>query len=294
MLSPFYRYEDADGDSVVNHPTASTWRAKATFGTAIGSYAETTVFDIDAGPDKDFDSDSDNVIYESFYLKTNGIDTLRYYVMKDADGDGAVVDAGSADSCLVDLRYESRSAFLSTTTSLSIRWVVFPHDTSRSYMIRACGFETSSQATVHTTIFGTRPDSCFYAGDTAQLTVVSVRPFDGCVQTDTAYMTVKLGPVPNDSTDDSLLAAHAHATACSGSERDVTFSFASATPIGRGQKPIAGTFMYAVAYGGGESAAVQGSFDQTGIAAIYTDSQGNSLQILWDRDGAVVSQSATK
>ncbi|MBD3392841.1 MAG: hypothetical protein GF418_12110, partial [Chitinivibrionales bacterium] len=132
----YYCYADSDGDGVINDPAAPTSRASSLTMTRAGDAAAYAYFEVDAGPDRDFDTESDNLVLAGWAFQTLGTDTVASYGMADADGDGILVDAGSADSCLIDvwLMQDSTGFAGGAKWWLSARFVVFPYDSTKDYI----------------------------------------------------------------------------------------------------------------------------------------------------------------
>jgi hypothetical protein len=286
------RYDDLDGDGELNNPSAPFSRASAYFEirTFPGPVLITRM-NIDAGEDLDFETDSGNITLSMNYVKILSGDTVEFYELTDADGDSIILITGSPDSCQVNFEYRSNQGTILAPSKAVVKagYVVFPKDSLKSYPVYIYSSEVSRLSTSVFRIYGHGPDSTFFPGDTAKGEIIRTESAGSCIAVDTLILTVKLGPAPNDSVDDSLCALYARSIKCNGTERDVIFSFVSDLPVANGSAPVAGSLSYYMKNDFDEWLNAEGTFDSEGITIDYSDSRDNAFEAIIDREGKVIS-----
>jgi hypothetical protein len=285
----YYRFEDYDGDGLMNDTEGVQNAVKATLTTAYAN-GDTgwLVIAIDAGPDKVFDIFINDKILHSYYLKKNKTDTLMLFDFRDGDGD-SVVYSGASDSCIIDMLSIQPGGWFSPVIRQAsfVRFAAFPRDTSkRSYPLRFWSNNTYwSGMTQYATIFGHRPDSCFYAHDTATALIITTGSFFDTIQYDTFRLTAHLGDVPSSLSDDSLISVYSHTLKQWSTERNVTFSFLTHSPVAIGQLPLEGSVGLHVKNIDSSWTDIQGTFSADSITGVFIDSKPSSWQIIWNRNG---------
>jgi hypothetical protein len=289
-----YRFLDHDGDGVLLDPFATVNQAVVTWESEYSriNVRIVSVLAVDAGGDHDFESGQDNKILFASMLNARGPDTLEFYEVTDGDGDGYAVDNARGDSSLVDMR--SIKGFdpsqpLVKKTLLGTRYVLFAADSGSNYPVRySMTEERFSGRVTRGWVVKTDSDSSFYPGDTVNLFITVKPPLADSVENDSAVMKVLLGALPNDSTDDALIGMYARVQKRYGVERDVQFRFDPAAPVGFGKEIDSGSLWLRIDYEKGEWLEINGTISAAVITAQYTDSNGTSLTIRWDRTGKLI------
>ncbi len=281
-----YAYEDANGDGIINNPAEERFVASVRQSVRFGEIEAVTRLVIDAGSDRDFDDESDNLILASEALVTSGgVDTASWYRITDADGDAIVVDP-LRDSNLVDID----ARVIDWTTLIQARswsrFVVFS-DSTLNYPVKYRANEKSliTPWQRRFLIRGMRPDSSFFAHDTVVAEMATIPALGDSTELDSLCMTVRLGGIPQDSVDDSLIGVDAYTRRRLGRDRTVAFSFVSQSPVAHGDEPSAGEMSYQVWYRDDTWAKIEGEFSEARISAAYNTSEGDSGTIAWDRQG---------
>jgi hypothetical protein len=280
-----YAFEDATGDGIINNPDESRFVASATYVVRFGELETRTDMVVDAGPDRDFDLEDDNRILAMATTTLFGGDTIGFYRGLDADGDSAVLDNG-LDSNRVDIEARSVNWATLTRSTLHARFVVFA-DSSLDYPVKYRSREESivSNWRSSAVIRGMRPDSSFFAHDTAIAELATIPVLGDSVDNDSVCMVVRLGAHPADTLDDSLISVYARTRRRLGAEKTIVFSFVSDAPIPAGQSPAAGTVTYEARYRDERWVRVEGTFNQERIEARFTTSEEADTSVVWDREG---------
>ena len=288
-----YRYTDYDGDSLLYSGTTANQQIQVMLQrTGPTGRVETSRFVMDAGPDGDFATESDNRILFAEALVTDGEDTVSAVGIHDGDGDGFVLDNSyGGDSCLVDLFTVTSAATALAPlrcTTVKAKMVVFPADSTKNYAI---GYEVENRfysRTVYWTVLNRNGDSAFYTGDTVDVFRITIAE-DDSLECDTMRLAAVMGENPRDSLDDSLLGIYLHVRYRRGSEREVSFDYTAQTPIPSGGTPQEGTVYYKSTLRDGAWIEVNGSIGDTGITAEVTLSGDKRYAVTWDSEGNVLT-----
>lgn len=293
VITDRYRYTDYDGDGLLYSSAASTQQILAELvREGPDDRVQLGRIVLDAGPDGDFDTESDNRAVFAEAVVTEADDTISLVTISDADGDGFATDNG-VDSGLVNLvtiASAENPVSLLRRTGVAARMVVFPTDSFKNYAIRYQVINTFVVRTVQWNILGKNGDSTFFPGDTVDV-IRSTVARDDSLDCDTMKIRALLGDNPRDSLDDAIIGIYLHLKYLRGDDREVIFEYSAETPIPSGGKPDDGTVYYKSAFRDDSWIEVEGILDGTVITAdvtvFRTDAQ--RYTVTWDYAGKVVS-----
>src|SRR5690606_8369039 len=286
-------FADADGDGVLTPAAGRDSRAELRTSIAEGGIVEKTVIVLGPGPDGDFGTEADNLIYSAAWTKTEGGDTLASAAYADADSDGVVIDNGKES--LVDLDFyrkgpgEDRPDALWTRARMRmlVRFQVEAKLVSRlrfEAALEGGGKEIGE-------ILGRGGEEDFDMADTvlARFTSVSA-PYaaadtGGPADTAVTEITMTLGEDFDSKKDDNVYAIDIRATRQSGEEKVAVFRFLSAEPIPSGRAPRAGDVYMDIGYADGTRLEAEGTLSPDGMDLIIRGRDGKRLRAAWDGQG---------
>ena len=292
-LVSIYRYFDLDGDSLLLSSSATVKQALAFYENRYpGGRTESTWLGIDAGEDGAFDTETDNKVISASYLNALGSDTIAFYSVKDADGDGFADDHQSgSDSGLIDVYAVWGAAPerpLVQRSSLNARFVVFSTDKDKNYTIRYRISEEYAGRTKEVWAQTIGGDSVFLPFDTIDIFQATLPAVYDSLGYDTVSMRVVLGNLPHDSTDDALLGISVHSTKRLGWERECVFTFDSYDPVFTGARPQNGDIYLKIVNENGTWLEALGTVSTSGMDARVTASNGKLYTVKWDTDGKLL------
>lgn len=281
---------DADGDGMVNALPGGENKVKLVFTVQGNGTAEKTELTADAGPDADFDTEGDNIIYSARWTRSKNGVVIGTGSFADADNDGVVVD--NAKDCVVLAAYsdlEPKDRPLIKQADFKAKVKVLAHK---------AGTEPISLSYVETTKLG-RTNSVtmrnrnggeeIIRGDTMYVRLETVKTADDdTLRHAVVEFAMNPGQDLNSDSDDVCYGIHIESDKRFGLERHAEFDFTSATPIPHGQAPTAGTFSGKADYANGQSATLTGSFSPDGFTVEFTGPDGTAKLEL-DRNGAMAS-----
>ncbi len=299
LIEELYSITDLDGDGYLVNPASPVNQALVRQETrllsnleVIQTYSVITELAGDAGPDRLFETNDDNkVLYFSKLVTNKDGDTLEYADIRNSGG-AFIIDNSSNDSTLVDVREIKSPLFKPSENRLQSdsRFVVFSKDSTRNYLISYSFSERKYGVLTYSDVKKISGEKYFYPGDTVRMQKIRVPLQSDSVVADTFLVDVKLGPDMAISSDDSCLAILVKSRKRLGTERMFSVQFTFISPVPQGAEPEDGDFSLLVESVGDEWQRLEGSIDASSISAHYTDSKGKIRDVVWDRDGRVVSQ----
>ena len=290
-VQTYYRFADSDGDSIINNQDGKPNQVIAQIivmnPPPLGT-VEKTFLETDGGADGNLDTKADNRLLAFSYVKLSAAgDTVSFAQYESYSGSAFIIDPTRTDSCMVRLRALSTDLLERRTTTEAV-FAVFPSDSSKNYpaYVRSVTSFNSGKTTAFL-VRGARPDSLFHGSDTAWARIIANSPND-IVVADTLQYGVVLGKNPADSSSTTLLSIRRHTLQRIGDERESIFSVISDKPLARNQALQSGTLSDTLNYSDGGWIHVNGTIAPDRISAVFMDSKGNTLNLAWDRSGAVV------
>ncbi|GEM_PF-3583157 len=285
---------DADGDGKLNPVAGKASKARMILTATEAGITERTVLLVGPGPDNDFDTEKDNLVYEAAWTKTGngGKDTLGTAVYTDADGDGVAVDNGKPSTVDLDLYQKGP-----TTDHPDAVW-----SRIRMRMVTVYGVDAKEAKRVHFEMAGAdgRIQSAdllnkdggrdFVMSDTLQAHFLAVgASAQDTVDTMETTLIMKVGKDLDDKSDDSVYAMDVRVVKKLGEEKSARFAFKSDRPIPSGQKPASGTVSMKIDYGDGSSLEVDGKLSGQGLDVLVKNRDGKRQNVVWDPLGRGVT-----
>jgi hypothetical protein len=279
---------DADGDGIINPAAAAVSKASLIFTGSEKGVSEKTVLTVGPGPDNDYATESDNLVFAAFWAKTQGADTLARAVYADADSDGVAVDNGKASVVDLDLYQKgpSKDHPDALWSRAVLRMVVRYHVDAKE--VRRVRFEMEDPAHRLSTgeILGGDGGPDFVMRDTviAHFSTVGTAASDSLDTLD-VRLTMKLGADFDSPADDTVYAIRAVSTQKSGDERRAEFAFISSKPILSGAGAEDGTISMAIEYRDGTSLTLDGTLKAKALDATIFARDGRKAHVTWDAEG---------
>jgi hypothetical protein len=282
---------DADGDGILN-PKNPAAKANIAFSALEKDILEKTLLVVGPGPDANFDTEPDNVVYSASWSKTSGTDTLGYATYADADSDGAAIDNGKAS--VVDLEFYEKGASKdhpdAAWSKANLRMVVKYKVDAKE--VRRVRFESETkagrreigeilnQSGGRDIDMRERVDARFYTIGAAQ---------SDSLDTMDVHLAMTLGADFDDKADDSVYAIDVRTRKNAGDERLARFSFVSDKAIPSGKDPQEGALELSVEYADGSTLTVEGDITPTRMDVTLKDRHDKRLHVVWDRQGRGIS-----
>jgi hypothetical protein len=288
---------DADGDGILNPVAGKGPKANLVFSALEKGVLEKTVLVVGPGPDNDFKTESDNLVYSASWSKTLGTDTLAMATYADADSDGVAVDNGKAS--LVDLDFHQKGPSKDHPDAVwsraQMRLVVRYQEEADE--VKRVRFEMENKSGRRETgeILNLQGGRDFDMKDTVKARFLSVGA-DAADSLDTmdVNLIMKLGTDFDGKQDDSVYAIDVRALKKIGDEKLALFSFVSDRPIPSGKDPQFGTLSMSVEYGDGTTLKVEGEISSETMDVTVEDRTGLRRHIVWDREGRGISLEVLK
>ena len=283
---------DADGDGIVNPVAGGKSKAAITFTGDEKGVVEKSMLIVGPGPDDNFDTEPDNLVYSSRWYKLSGNDTLGTASYTDVDGDSIAVDNGKLS--LVDLEFYQKgpsadhpdAIWTRASLRMLVRYKVEAKTVSRvrfemedqrgrvsvGEVLALDGgrdFQMNNNVIAHFTTVGKA------AGDS--LDTLDVR------------LTMLLGDDFDSKADDKIFAIQAMSKQKTGDESRATFSFTSSKPILSGQDPENGDLSMEVEYADATKLKVDGKITAKVLDVTIEDRKGKRSHVIWDRAGEGIS-----
>lgn len=288
---------DGDGDGIINPVAGHKSKSSIVLTTEEKGIKEKTVLTVGPGPDNDFDTEPDNLVYIGTWSKTRGTDTLGSAAYADADGDSVAVDNGKAS--LVDLVFYQKgpsedhpeAVWSRAWLRMTVKYKVEAKEVRRARFEMEDGEGRVSMGEV----LGRDGGPDIDMRDTVIARFVTVGKASGdSLDTLDVRLTMKLGADFDDKADDSVYAIKAVSRLKLGEESAATFSFVSARPIPSGKDPEDGTLSMVLEYRDGSSLSVEGRITAKVLDVIVTDRDGKRAHVVWDREGRGISYERLK
>ncbi len=277
---------DADGDGILN-PKNPSAKANITFTALEKGVLEKTVLVVGPGPDANFDTEKDNLVYSANWIKASGSDTLGYAHYTDADSDGVAIDNGKAS--VVDLDFYAKGPSKDHPDAVwsraRMRMVVRYQVEAKE--VRRVRFDMQDQAgrTETGEVLSADGGADFSMQDRVQAHFLTVGPAADTLDSMDVHLTMSLGKDFDAKTDDSIFTIDVRTVKKSGDERVAHFAFDSSKPIPSGQDPQAGSLTMSVAYADGTALEVAGDLSPNGVDVTVKDRAGKRSHVVWDREG---------
>jgi hypothetical protein len=283
---------DADGDGVLNPVPGGTSKATLVLTALEKGVQERTVLTVGPGPDNDFDTEPDNLIYAAAWTRTQGSDTLGRATYADADSDGVAVDNGKASVVDLDLYQVGPSDDHPDAlwSRARLRMVVRYHVDAKE--VRRVRFDMEDKLHRISTgeVLGRGGDSAFDMRDTviAHFTTVGTAESDSLDTLD-VRLSMRLGTDFDSKADDSVYAIHVVSASKRGEEKRATFDFVSSRPILSGADPEDGALSMSIDYRDGTSLSLDGTLKAKVLDVVLVDREGKRAHVVWDAQGRGVS-----
>ena len=278
-----YRIEDTDGDGIINNPATEQRAAIICFATTDNSSAEAietfTAFEVGSGPDKNFNAESDNVLFSATWTQLKSGDTLAYARFTDASGDGIVASTGEG------------------TIDISFYRTAFPFRPFLEYRKVDCTIEQDADGKKETLSFSaeeeystgrtnhlvikddngnttTTPNSMAHAYFTTNNPAISDTEV-------TAQIHLVFDPGDNlcDETDNYLHEATFEKSYRLGALDSLMVHYTFSPAVAFGNEAESGSFELEALYRNGKEASLVGTFDHAIIEATYTDPEGKTTEV---------------
>lgn len=284
-------FADGDGDGFLNPIPGGAAKARVQFTVIDMGVTEKTTLVIGDGPDDDFDTEPDNLIYEMSWSRTRGADTLGSAAFQDADSDGVAIDNGKPS--LVDLRWFNVGP---TDDDPTAKWSRIRMRTMAVYGKKgsdprrfAIESEAGNGRLNSAVILNLKGGEDFDARDTviARFRAVGTAPTDS-VDTLETEIRIKVGDF-DDKRDDTTYAIRARAKKKLGEETLAMFDFQSDRPIPHGKEPQVGRLTMRVEYSDATALDVTGRITEATVDLTATLRDGKRIHVVWDRSGKGIS-----
>jgi hypothetical protein len=281
-----YLVEDRDGDGIINGPEPPQKAALViTSCFAVSSLAykagKCTIaeFEVDAGDDNDFDTDSDNRIYNVSWVKVNGDDTLAYAFFTDADGDGIITETGEGT---VDIQFYDKDNPLMPLVDYGKVTARIERDADgKEITIRYAAEQKLVTGRLNrawvTTSSG---DSTITAGEMVHLHFATNSPAVSDSEiTAQALLVIDPGENFGDVTDNSLHEITLAKSYRLGLADSATFHCTFDPPVPNGEEPEGGTFELETIWQNGKESTLVGTFSDGVIEATFTGPEGKVTEV---------------
>lgn len=281
-----YLVEDRDGDGIINGAEASQKAvlvitscfavSSLTYKAGESSVAE---FEVDAGEDNDFDTDSDNRIHNASLVKLCGDDTLAYAFFTDADGDGIITETGEGT---VDIRFFEKDNPLRPFVEYGKVTARIERDAEgRELTVRYTAEQKLITGRLNrawvTTPSG---DSTITAGEMVYLHFVTNSPAVSDSEiTALALLVIDPGENFGDVTDNRLHEITLAKSYRLGPADSVTFHSSFDPPVPSGEDPVGGTFELETIWRNGKESSLVGTFSEGVIKATFTGPEGKVVEV---------------
>jgi hypothetical protein len=281
---------DADGDGVINPVLNSIAKARMVITITDAGIVEQTVLVVGPGPDNNFDTEADNLIYVANWAKTNnaGKDTLGSATYSDADQSGSVIDNGKPSMVDLDLY-----TFGPTSDHPDAVW-----SRAQMRMIVRYGIKDNEATRVHFEMLSTDgrrstadllnlnggPDFIMSDKIKAHFLTTGTAPTD-TIDTLEIFLTMKVGGNLEDKSDDSIMAIDVRTQKKIGEEKTGHFSFISDFPIPSGKDPQTGTVSMQIEYTDASRVELDGKLLNKELDVKVLTRDGKRLHVVWDALG---------
>jgi len=282
-----YVFRDKDGDSIINNQDGKPNKVLASVTYTLSSgIADKADVILDGGKDNNLYTKNDDRILSCTFgrFRANG-DTVVFGKYSNMNPyDSVIFDPVRTDSIRVRFTLMDTDILLRRTLTEAI-YNIFPLNKSGNLpaYVRAERFSVLGASLTYR-IRREHTDSLFAPNDTVSVSRIA-RSASTVVTNDTLRMGILLGSLPSDLSTNRFVSFVRHLRKQNTNDKDVLFSCAFDTPAAYKQKPASGTFSLTIDYTDGQWLTATGSFTDAGITAQFTNSQGNTMQLTWDRSG---------
>lgn len=289
-----YSIVDLDNDGVVAGQAQSTNKARFILSVVqTNDVVDSTVIDIGAGADNNFDVESDNTILQMSWKKIKKGTTVSYARFSDADGDGMLLNRASTDLSYIDVDLFDGNNPLKPFvehSNLKMR-VVTDGNNANNLLVKLSGEEKRVSGRVSKFYVTDKlGDSIITKDEDAIITFETVSsPESDPVRAAKVVATCNVKSGLQNENDNIYYSIDATQEKRMGWVRNRTFKFTSDTGFRSGEDPKSGHVEMSVTYFNGKSASLVADFNETGFSGTYTNPQGETVSVQWDRNGNVVS-----
>ena len=285
-------FTDGDGDKVVTAVPGKTGnKAKLVLTVEDNGATEKTTLVVGAGPDADFNLESDNTVLEAAWVKTKGGVVTGTGAFLDADNDGVVTD--NLKDCIVLAKYteiEPKDRPLIAKVDFEAKVRVLANKAGDEPVSFSYRETTKSGRTNVVTIKNRAGGTEIVRGDTMTVRLETTLSLaDDTLKHAVVEFVMNPGQDLKSDADDMCYAIHIATEKRFGLERSAEFHFISDEPIPHGQEPVSGKFNGTATYANGKSASLKGSFSPDGFTAEFKGPEGNTVAVAYSKSGNVVS-----
>jgi hypothetical protein len=281
-------FSDADGDQLVN-ALSETSKVKIVFTKVELGLTEVAVVVAGCGPDTNFKTETDNLIYQADWQRKKGSVVLAEASYLDGDKDGIVVN--NADTSLVEVAFKewnpmNRPLVSHLEAHATVR--LFGKDNGDE-PVQFGYTETLKTGRVNSVSMKNRfGEPAMIANDTLTVHFESkITNADDTLKYLAIDFVMNPGKDLKSDLDDSLYALHILSQKKIGFEREAEFHFWSDAAVAHGQEPKAGHFEGEATYANGKTASLKGSFSPAGFQAEYVGPEGDSASVGYSLLGTV-------
>jgi hypothetical protein len=283
---------DADGDGILNPVAGGGSKATLVITATEKGVTERTVLVTGPGPDGNFSTEADNLIYTLSWARTQGADTLARAGYADADSDGIAVDNGKPSLVDMDLYQAGPSADHPDAlwSRARIRMRVSYHVEAKEVHRVRFEMEDETHRVTVAEVLARDGGADFDMRDTviAHFTTTGAAGSDSLDTLD-VRLTMRLGADFDSPSDDSVYAIRVRSAFKSGDESRAEFAFVSSRPIASGAQPEDGNLSMTLAYRDGSALKADGTLKAKALDVIIVDREGKRAHAVWDAEGRGVS-----
>jgi uncharacterized protein with GYD domain len=284
-------FSDGDGDKLVTPVPGRDNRAKLVLTVEDNGSVEKTTLLVGAGPDADFDKEADNTILEANWVKTKGGVVTGTGAYLDGDGDGIVTD--NSKNCIVIAKYseiEPKDRPLIARVDFEAKVRIFANKAGDEPVSFSYSETTKFKRTNKVTLANRAGGDEIVKGDTMTVHLeTTVGDADDTLKHASVEFVMNPGQDLKSDADDVCYAIHIKTSKRFGFEREAEFNFVSDEPIPHGAEPVSGKFDGKATYANGKTATLSGLFSPDGFSAEYTGPEGNTVSVVYNKNGDVVS-----
>lgn len=279
---------DADGDGILNPVAGGGSKATLVVTATEKGVTERTVLMTGPGPDGNFSTEEDNLIYTLSWSRTRGTDTLALAAYADADGDGIAVDNGKPSVVDMDLYQAGPSDDHPDAlwSRASIRMTVRYHVESKEAQRVRFEMEDGAHRVTVAEVLARDGSADFGMRDTviAHFTTTGTAASDSLDTLD-VRLTMRLGADFDSPSDDSVYAIRVRTAYKRGDEAAAGFAFVSLKPIASGAQPEDGSLSMTLAYRDGTELEAEGILQAKALDLVIVDREGKRAHVVWDAAG---------
>ena len=285
-------FTDGDKDGIITPVAGKDNKVKINLSVSENGTVEKTTLLVGAGPDANFDNDSDNTVHEATWIKTKGKETVGQGAFLDADGDGVVADNAKTSEVLVkysEMDPKDRPFVKKVTCEAKVR-IFAKHVGGDEPMAFSYEEELKSGRINSATIKNRAGGTEFVRGDTMTVRLeTTVSNEQDTLKHAVLELVMNLGQDLKSDLDDTCYAIHVSSEKKFGFERSAEFNFISAGPILHGKEPTAGSFDGKATYANGKTGSLKGSFSPSGFSAEFTGPEGGTAKVEYSKGGDLLS-----